>query len=79
MQGTIELRPDQRWPREIVVENGDGTVSLLADVKIKRGDIVRGRRVDDVFRSTDCDCQLPNTTPGGFAAVSVSCPLHGDC
>lgn len=24
-----------------------------------------------------CDCQHPETTPDGFAAVSVDCPLHG--
>lgn len=71
------LRPDQRWPREVVVENGDGTVSLLADVALVGGS-VRARRAGDVFRSTTCDCQHPQSTAGGFAAVSVSCPLHGD-
>jgi len=25
-----------------------------------------------------CDCQHPETTPGGFAAVSIACPIHGD-
>jgi hypothetical protein len=74
----MQLRPDQRWPREVVVENGDGTVSLLADIAVIDGTTVRARRADDVFRSTLCDCQHPETTAGGFAAVSVSCSLHGD-
>lgn len=25
-----------------------------------------------------CDCQHPQTTKNGFAAVSVDCPFHGD-
>lgn len=24
-----------------------------------------------------CDCQHPNTTPSGFAAISFGCPIHG--
>jgi hypothetical protein len=37
------------WPREVVVEHGDGTVSLLANVSFIEG-VVRGRRAGDVFR-----------------------------
>jgi hypothetical protein len=118
----MELHPEQRWPREVVVEHGDGTVSLFAgherdgvdgiirsrraddvirpvaapslpaEMVVEHGDgtvsrlvnvalvdgTVRGRRPDDVFRGTDCDCQHPETTRSGFAAVNVSCPLHGD-
>lgn len=25
-----------------------------------------------------CDCQHPETTADGYAAVSVNCPIHGD-
>jgi hypothetical protein len=25
-----------------------------------------------------CDCQHPETTPSGFAAISMDCPIHGD-
>lgn len=25
-----------------------------------------------------CDCQLPETTHDGFAAVSCECPIHGE-
>ncbi len=38
-----------RWPREVVVDHGDGTVSLFAEVKTVEGTI-RGRRAGDVFR-----------------------------
>jgi hypothetical protein len=38
-----------RWPREVVVEHDDGTVSLLADVSVTAG-TVRARRAGDRFR-----------------------------
>lgn len=25
-----------------------------------------------------CDCAHPKTTPSGFAAISMNCPIHGD-
>ncbi|MCP1998789.1 hypothetical protein [Nitrobacter winogradskyi] len=42
--------PRTGWPREVVVDHGDGTVSLLANVDDLAGGIIRVRRVDDVFR-----------------------------
>jgi hypothetical protein len=27
---------------------------------------------------SECDCQHPDATADGFAAVSISCPIHGD-
>ena len=44
------ISPIIGWPREIVVDHGDGTVSLLANVDMIRGANVRGRRADDIFR-----------------------------
>lgn len=41
---------EKRWPREIVVEHGDGTVSLFQDVDQVDWSQVRGRRAGDVFR-----------------------------
>lgn len=29
-------------------------------------------------RAAACDCQHPEVTADGFAAVSVDCPIHGD-
>jgi hypothetical protein len=43
------LPAHQRWPREVVVERDDGTVSLLADASVVDG-TVRARRADDVIR-----------------------------
>ncbi|MET4206856.1 hypothetical protein [Bradyrhizobium sp. LA2.1] len=40
----------QRWPREVVVDHGDGTVSLLQDVDAIDWAKVRGRRAGDVIR-----------------------------
>ncbi|UGA45961.1 hypothetical protein HU230_0007960 [Bradyrhizobium quebecense] len=44
------VSPINGWPREIVVDHGDGTVSLLANVPEIRGAVVRGRRAGDVLR-----------------------------
>lgn len=41
---------EKRWPREIVVEHGDGTVSLFQDVDQVDWSQVRGRRAGDVFK-----------------------------
>jgi ATP-dependent Clp protease ATP-binding subunit ClpX len=139
----MQILPHQRWPREVVIDHGDGTVSLLQDASISDG-VIRGRLAGDVFRASElamrcpptpktsycsfcgkanheaelmlagpvwicicdecvevavetiaskraeiaaerdaadaarCDCQHPETTAGGFAAVSVDCPIHGD-
>ncbi|MET4247556.1 hypothetical protein [Bradyrhizobium sp. LA6.7] len=40
----------QRWPREVVVDNCDGTVSLLQDVGSIDWRNVRGRHAGDVIR-----------------------------
>lgn len=70
----------QRWPREIAVDHGDGTVSLLQDIAIINGSTVRARRADDVFRKDKpvCDCECPPGRVKDFAAISVDCPIHGD-
>jgi hypothetical protein len=38
------------WPREVVVEHSDGTVSLFSQVEVIDGTI-RARRAGDVFRA----------------------------
>jgi hypothetical protein len=43
------VSPSKGWPREVVVEHDDGTVSLLANVDVSAG-TVRCRRAGDVFR-----------------------------
>ncbi len=43
------VSPVSGWPREVVVEHADGTVSLLANVDLIDGNI-RGRRAGDIFR-----------------------------
>ncbi|MFH0299818.1 hypothetical protein AAFX91_21805 [Bradyrhizobium sp. 31Argb] len=48
-----QLAPHQRWPREIVVDHGGGTVSLLQDVALVDGKKIRARRAGDVFRKLD--------------------------
>jgi hypothetical protein len=48
-RSTLPPSSPMRWPREVVVEHSDGTVSLLQDVALVGGTI-RGRRADDVFR-----------------------------
>lgn len=45
-----QVDPRNGWPRKVVVDHGDGTVSLLANVDDLAGGIIRGRRVSDVFR-----------------------------
>jgi hypothetical protein len=47
--GSRLVSPATGWPREVVVEHGDGTVSLLANVAVSEG-TVRNRRAGDVFR-----------------------------
>ncbi len=49
----MQLAPHQRWPREVVVDHGDGTVSLLQDIALVDGKKIRGRRAGDVFRTID--------------------------
>lgn len=44
---------EQRWPREVVVEHGDGTVSLFQDVDQVDWKAVRGRRAGDVFHNSE--------------------------
>lgn len=44
------VSPITGWPREIVVDHGDGTVSLFANVDGAHHSQIRGRRADDVFR-----------------------------
>lgn len=43
------VSPISGWPREIVVDHGDGTVSLFANAGAGDG-VIRPRRAGDVFR-----------------------------
>ncbi|MBR0962248.1 hypothetical protein [Bradyrhizobium japonicum] len=48
----MSVLPEQRQPREVVVDHGDGTVSPLMEARFLEvvDGIVRGRRAGDVFR-----------------------------
>jgi hypothetical protein len=38
----------------------------------------KGQNPDGRKQPSRCDCAHPETTPSGFAAVSVDCPIHGE-
>ena len=44
------VSPVTGWPKEIVVDHGDGTVSLFANVADAHRSQIRARRAGDVFR-----------------------------
>ncbi len=43
------VSPATGWPREVVVDHGDGTESLFANAACSDG-VIRARRAGDVFR-----------------------------
>ena len=49
---TRRVCPTHGWPREVVVDHGDGTVSLFANVSAidRDREEIRARRASDQFR-----------------------------
>lgn len=71
--------------REIANARLDFVASVQARVEEREIERCRRRMIDRALRvqarrkaDAVCDCQHPEETAGGFRAISVDCPIHGD-
>lgn len=75
-----------RWMRLHGIKDADGKAiqRFYGSCNATLGDHPCGKEVcsdccpTKCLQRLGCDCQHPETTNEGFAAISILCPVHGD-
>jgi len=71
-----------QWKRLHGIEGGEAIQRFYGGCSVTNGDHPCGKDVCSECCPTKCerrlcDCQHPETTEAGFAAISIDCPIHG--